>query len=177
MDGASEILTANVSGTSISTSYLAGVLTLTGSDTVQNYEQVLRTITYQNNSDTPNTVARIISVTVSDGTFTSNAATSTLNVVATNDAPVLSTNQGIAVAEGSINTVIGNSRLQVSDVDNTATQLVYTLSAIPSNGTVKLWIQCGHRHFEFNRILRGRSGHTGDTLLPASSGDTTSVDY
>ena len=43
-----EVLAADTSGTSISASYAGSVLSLTGSDSVANYQQVLRTITYDN---------------------------------------------------------------------------------------------------------------------------------
>ena len=56
LDGASEVLSADTTGTSISASYDSGtgVLTLSGADTATNYQQVLRTVTYDNSSDNPN---------------------------------------------------------------------------------------------------------------------------
>ena len=53
MDGVDEILAADVTGTGISITTNPGMLTLTGVDTVANYEKVLRTITYDNLSDAP----------------------------------------------------------------------------------------------------------------------------
>ncbi len=67
-----------------------GVLTLTGSDTLANYEAALESIRYNNSSDTPNTGNRTISWTVSDGTKTSNTGNSTITVAAVNDAPLVS---------------------------------------------------------------------------------------
>ena len=53
--------------------YAAGTLTLTGSDTVANYQAALRTVTY-NDTNVRNTTAttRTVSITVNDGTSSSN---------------------------------------------------------------------------------------------------------
>jgi len=52
LDGAAESLSANTGGTSIAAAYDpgTGVLSLNGVDTVANYQQVLRTIAYENTS-------------------------------------------------------------------------------------------------------------------------------
>ena len=59
LDGFNEVLSANTGGTSITATYSAGsgVLTLNGADTVANYQQVLRTVRYENLSDAPSTPA------------------------------------------------------------------------------------------------------------------------
>ncbi len=87
LDGTLEVLDADVTGTSITTNYdsATGALTLTGSDSVANYQQVLRTITYNNSSDTPDTTDRIIEFIVSDGTSSSAVATTTLTMFSAND--------------------------------------------------------------------------------------------
>ena len=66
-----------------------GTLTLTGSDTLANYEAALRTITYQNASDDPSESTRTVSFTVNDGSLDGNTLTRDIVVTATNDAPVL----------------------------------------------------------------------------------------
>ena len=90
LDEAAESLSANVSGTSITASYdsSTGTLTLSGTDTLANYQQVLRTISYTNSSDNPDTSSRLITVAASDGTGQSSVATTTISVTAVNDAPV-----------------------------------------------------------------------------------------
>ncbi|MGC1174446.1 tandem-95 repeat protein [Polaromonas sp.] len=65
------------------------ILTLSGSAPVASYAAALRAITYVNSSESPNTTPRSITVSVSDGTFSSAVATTTVNVVSVNDAPVL----------------------------------------------------------------------------------------
>jgi|GEM_PF-610308 len=83
-DGAAETLSADTTGTNI-TAYnsATGTLTLLGTDTVANYQQVLGSITYNNTAATPNTTDRIIEFVVDDGASHSNAsqvATTTVTV-------------------------------------------------------------------------------------------------
>jgi VCBS repeat-containing protein len=95
LDGAAEALAANPSGTVISASYnpLSSVLTLTGPDTVAHFQQVLRTVTYRNTSQNPDTTTRSIAFVVTDGSVTppgplsSAVATSAVPLVAFNDPP------------------------------------------------------------------------------------------
>lgn len=74
LDAAAEQLVADTSGTGISASYdsATGTLTLNGVDTVANYQQVLRTIKYQNTVAAASLVDRTIEFTVRDtGVFNS----------------------------------------------------------------------------------------------------------
>ncbi len=82
-DGTAEKLAATVSG-GLTSSYNAatGVLTVSGTASQAVYQSVLRTLTYQNDSATPNTANRIITVAVSDGTNSSVVRTSTVSVSA-----------------------------------------------------------------------------------------------
>jgi hypothetical protein len=91
LDGATELLAATTTGTAITANYVAatGVLTLTGSDSLTNYQQVLRTLTYFNSSQNPTSTARTIQVVVNDGTNNSTSRTSTVSIVGVNDAPNL----------------------------------------------------------------------------------------
>jgi hypothetical protein len=81
-NGANESLAATTGATNITASYNAinGTLTLSGADTVAHYQTVLRTITYNNTATSPNTTTRDIAFSVSDGTHTSNTATSNVSV-------------------------------------------------------------------------------------------------
>ncbi len=127
LDGAAETLAASTSGTSISATYNSGtgVLSLTGADSVAEYQQVLRTVTYENLSDAPNTTDRTITFVVNDGTSNSATATSTVTVVAVNDAPAVDLNgagSGIDFAatfnEGVGAIAIIDATLTASDTDN-----------------------------------------------------------
>src|SRR4029079_18384179 len=66
-DTGNEILSTDVTGTSITASYVTvpgapgtGTLTLTGPDTLANFETVLRKVKYLNTSNAPNTTPRVI---------------------------------------------------------------------------------------------------------------------
>ena len=70
-----------------------GVMTLTSassSATVAQWQTAMRAVNYSNTSDAPTTIARTVSYVINDGTANSTALTSTINVTAVNDAPVLS---------------------------------------------------------------------------------------
>jgi hypothetical protein len=95
-DGMAESLTAQVSGTPITASYNAGILSLLGSASVAQYQQVLRSITYNNTSNNPNLTARQVTVRVNDGLSNSAIATSTVQVVAVNDAPFFTNDATLA---------------------------------------------------------------------------------
>ncbi|MFN6453531.1 MAG: beta strand repeat-containing protein [Nostoc sp. EfeVER01] len=94
-----------------------GVLTLTGSSTVANYQAALRSITYTNNSDNPSLTPRTISFIVNDGAANSTAITRDINITPVNDAPVATaTNSALAYTENA--TTVIDSGITVSDVDS-----------------------------------------------------------
>ncbi|MBV5302781.1 MAG: VCBS domain-containing protein, partial [Chlorobium sp.] len=99
MTTGNQISDTNITVTSFNST--TGVLTLTGTDTKEHYEAVLRAVTYVNTSDNPNAnngtdpLPRTITFSVIDansygvGAATSVAATRTVNVTADNDAPAI----------------------------------------------------------------------------------------
>ena len=98
-----------------------GLLTLSGSATLANYQTALRSVTYQNtDTDNPSTSQRTVTFTVNDGDVNSNTQTRTIDVVAVNDAPVLASAETSALSftEGGSATAI-TSALTVSDSDDT----------------------------------------------------------
>jgi hypothetical protein len=95
-----------------------GTLTLTGTDTVANYQAALRTVTYFNNSDNPTTSARTVVWIATDGVTPSTSKTSTITVAAVNDAPVVTASGTLTYTENAAATVI-NSTLTVTDADST----------------------------------------------------------
>ncbi|MGB7989486.1 MAG: DUF4347 domain-containing protein, partial [Candidatus Methylophosphatis roskildensis] len=118
----------------------AGILTLTGTTTVANYQTALRSVSYANTSDDPGVLARTISVVVSDGGLPSLAATRDIAVSAVNDPPVVFAPAAIAVIEDLPSPIAG---IVLYDVDAgggsvTATFTVSsgTLSAISGGGVV-----------------------------------------
>ncbi len=146
-DGTAELLAANTTGTSITANYNSstGVLTLSGSDTVASYQQVLRTVTYNNISESPSTVARLITVQADDSFVSSNVATATINVVSVNDAPVLDSTGDMVlstITEDAVNNsgntiasiISSASGDRVTDVDAGALEGIALTSVYSGNG-------------------------------------------
>ena len=82
LDGLSESLSADTAGTGITAVYNSGTgeLSLTGTTSVANYQQVLRSITYDNAAGTPSGTSRTIDFVADDGTNLSNSATTTVMI-------------------------------------------------------------------------------------------------
>jgi FecR protein len=84
---AGDTLSANTAGTSITASYdpTSGILTLSGTDTLAHYAQVLDSVTYASTATDPTNggadTSRTVSWHVGDGVSPSNVATSTVSVV------------------------------------------------------------------------------------------------
>ena len=165
MNGASEVLAANTAGTSITANYDSGtgILTLQGADTVANYQQVLRTVTYNNTSQNPNTTARVIEFTANDGAMASNLATTTLSITAVNDAPVNTVPGAQSVNE---DTPLSISGITVGDVDGN----LQTVGLSVANGVLNVTLQGaasisgrGQRHcrLDLERQPGGHQRHLG----------------
>ena len=90
-------------------------------------------ITYQGAAN--NTTSRTLTITLSDGMLSS-SETATISFTAVNDAPVITANTGLTVLEGDSG-AIGAAELAVTDVDNTAGQMVFTLVTAPAHGALK----------------------------------------
>lgn len=82
-DAGEEVLAADTTGTNITASYNAvtGVLLLSGVDTVDNYQSVLRSLTYENSATNPQDGTRTVSLTVEDSYGVGDSATVTLSSV------------------------------------------------------------------------------------------------
>ncbi len=106
-----------------------GVLTLSGTASVANYQTALRSITYANSSDSP-TGSRTISFTVDDGTTTSALATRSIAISATNDAPTAVADSATAVEAGGASNgnagtnPTGNVLTNDTDVDSGDTKTI-----------------------------------------------------
>ena len=147
-----DLLAATTAGTSISAAYNAAtyVLTLSGVDSIANYNAVLQSVTFSNPSnDAPTSggaTTRTISWQATDnnadsaanGVQASNAVTSTINITAVSDAPA-GTNNTVTTNEDQAYT------FKVADfgfsdpLDNPADTLKSVLiTTLPVNGTLKL---------------------------------------
>ena len=135
----SEDLLAFTNQLGISGSYDAGtgILSLTGIASLTDYQTALRTVTYENTSENPNTANRSISFMVNDGT-SSGSATRLVSVTAVNDSPTIAANSGLTVDEGVVGTVITSLMLNEGDVDDAGVGLTYTITSAPINGTLRV---------------------------------------
>ena len=112
----------------IAASYNAstGELSLTSAGataTLAQWQAALRSVTYTNSSDTPNTSNRTISFVVNDGASDGNTTTKTVSVASVNDTPIATTSGGTtAFTEGNTvasTPVVIDSGITISDVDST----------------------------------------------------------
>src|SRR5439155_1082691 len=74
----------------------AGVLTLTGSDTVANYQAALRSVAYRNPADAPAAGDRIVTFVASDGQLSGAPAAVTVSLITVNDPPAANDNPTVA---------------------------------------------------------------------------------
>ncbi len=152
-NGASELLAATTTGTPIVASYNSGtgVLTLSGSATLAQYQQVLRTVTYNNTSQNPDTADRALTVVLTDAYGQTASATSAISVTAVNNAPTVSTTGTALGYTENAGAVVVDGGVTVADVDNTqltgaTVQLTTnyvngqdTLSFTDQNGITGVW--------------------------------------
>ncbi|WP_434607509.1 retention module-containing protein [Pseudomonas sp. R1-7] len=127
----------SVNGISINANSTDGkvVLTLTGNATLADYMQQIKNISFINNSEDPSTVPRVITVTVTDGTSYSNTATTTVNVVGVNDAPVAT--GGAVTGTEDTSLVLGWSTFGISDVDSAAASQGVKITGLPGDGKLQ----------------------------------------
>jgi hypothetical protein len=117
--GEDELLFTDQNGIAGSYDASTGVLTLTGSASVADYQAALRSVRYRNlDTARPSTATRTVSFSVGDGALTSNAVDSTVTIAAVDDRPVLTAGGGTpSFTEGDGPTVV-DPEIAVADVDD-----------------------------------------------------------
>ena len=125
-----DVLAAGSLPSGISATVSGNTVTLAGSASLASYQTAISAITFSNTAENPSTTARTITVTVTDGTSSSSAAT-TVNVVAVNDAPVNTVPAAQITAEDNSRAITG---LSISDVDAGTGSMTVTLGV--TNGTL-----------------------------------------
>ncbi|QUE88500.1 immunoglobulin-like domain-containing protein [Pseudomonas sp. SCA2728.1_7] len=136
-DGDALNLGNSVNGITINANSTNGTVTLTlsGNATLADYMQAIKNISFTNSSENPSTVPRIITVTVTDGGNYSNTATTTVNVVAVNDAPVAAPSNVTGTEDTPL--VLGWSTFGVTDVDSPASSLGIKITQLPGEGKLQ----------------------------------------
>ncbi len=95
-----------------------GVLTLSGTATIAQYQAALRSVTYLNSSDNPSAAPREVSFVVNDGVDGSAGLGLSVNLTAVNDAPMITSNGGAAVATVTVDEAqTGATTVTSTDVD------------------------------------------------------------
>ncbi|MBK5509580.1 immunoglobulin-like domain-containing protein [Pseudomonas sp. TH15] len=136
-DGDALNLGNSVNGITINANSTNGTVTLTlsGNATLADYMQQIKNISFTNSSHDPSTVPRIITVTVTDGGNYSNVATTTVNVVAVNDAPTAAPVNVTGTEDTPL--ILGWSTFGVSDVDSPAASLGVKITGLPGDGKLQ----------------------------------------
>ncbi|MEM7067356.1 MAG: choice-of-anchor C family protein [Pseudomonadota bacterium] len=125
--------TATITGSFVAAT---GTLTLTGTDTVANYQAAIRSVTYNNTSASPNESQRTVEVIVNDGTTNSSASVTLINVESVSGAPA-GTDKTITINEdaGHIFALADFGFTDPSDnPDDTFTGV--RITTLPANGTL-----------------------------------------
>jgi VCBS repeat-containing protein len=113
-----------------------GTLSLTGSATIAQYEAAIRSITFENTSDTPNTTLREFRFTASDGDADAVGVSRNIQISTVNDAPVNTVPGAQSATEDTTKTLSGGSAPSVADVDAGGDDVKVTVSAL--HGTITL---------------------------------------
>ena len=106
-----------------------GVLSLTGTASIVEYEAALRSVTYENSSDDPSTAMRTISYKVKDGTSDSNSVTRDIVVIAVNDAPQAD-DKSVSVDEDS------DVVITLTGSDFEGDSFTFAEASMPANGSL-----------------------------------------
>ena len=139
----SEELTVDTTDTQITSLFdtATGTLTLTGADTIANYERVLRSLAYSNKSDTPTAGERSIDISVNDGFESSAQLSIVVRVQGPNQAPSLSVNDQTLLAGSPLN-------IGLNGVDVDGDDLTYTVTT--SSAAVEAEIRSGNRSWRLD---------------------------
>ncbi|MBO9557250.1 MAG: hypothetical protein J7515_01520 [Caulobacter sp.] len=144
--GASKQISGTIAGTSITLSWNAATetLTLSGYDTIANYQAALAGLVYWATGDNPTNyganTTRTLTWTINDGTpgvapGSVNSSVSTVNIAAVNDAPV---NSASVTASGNEDSDIAVTGLQISDVDANPASATMTVALSVTHGVLTL---------------------------------------
>lgn len=127
-NGQDSLSFANQNGITGSWSSATGILTLTGTTSVANYETALRSITYSNLSEDPNELDRTIQFIVSDGALNSSPVTRDITVEAVNDDPsAIGIPATVTITEDTTG-FVDLSGVTVDDADIRSNDLTVTLA-------------------------------------------------
>ena len=159
-DAGLEMVTVDTGVTGIVANFdeFTGVLQLTGSRSVADYQQVLRTLSYYNGANVPTGSSRTVEVSVNDGFDESPVAVSTVSF-----APEIYIDDA-ELAEGDY----GTSNFAFSVSLSTASDLPVTVGYSFIDGTA----QAGNDYLNFGGQITFQPGQVQETIVVAVRGDT-----
>ncbi len=156
-----EMVGVDTGGTGITADFdeFSGVLSLTGSDTVANYEQVLSTLSYYNGAHVPTGASRTVEVSANDGFKESPVAVSVVSF-----APELRV-EDAELAEGDHGTTSFVFAINLSTPSNLPVSVSYSFI----DGTAR----AGSDYLNFGGQVTFQPGETEQNVFVAVNGDTT----
>lgn len=143
-----QLIFADQNGITGSYDVSTGILQLSGTSSLLNYQNALRSVAYQNTSANRTPGTKKISVQVNDGQTPSNLAS--LDIAVSNDAPAISSTLGATFYLGN-NLTINNSIVIVDSDNGTMQSAVVTISS-------------GYRISEDQLLFNNQNGITGTFL-------------
>ena len=130
--GAQDVLALGGVHPGITAIQIGDTLTLSGTASTAAYQAALRDVTYANSSDSPSTLLRTVTFTVTDDTALTGSDTKSLQVTAVDDNPV-AVNDSTTVGEDSGATLIF---VLTNDTDVDGGPIAVSSVTQPANGTV-----------------------------------------
>jgi VCBS repeat-containing protein len=120
---------SNQNGITGSYNAVTGVLTLSGTASVANYQEALRSVTYFNASESPSGDTRTISFQVDDGALLSNIATSSVAVTPVDDGHSIIANSQVNYSTSNSPEVAFISGFSFQDADSGSNTVTVTINS------------------------------------------------
>ena len=159
-------------------------VTLTGAETIANYQAAIQAIEFENTSDNPGVVDRVVEVTVNGGFMDSNVAITTINVVAVDDAVNANADNIITNISGTTSIVVPKWALLLNDVDPdspisiTAVSNANSLNGLAHNATSVSFTDpaAGGAGGSFSYTATGAPGNTDTANVSVARDATGTID-
>src|SRR5690606_13387148 len=114
------------------------VITLSGAASAAQYADAIERITFENTTDSPSTVMRLVAVKVSDGNGDSNTAIATIDVTAVNDAPAGTDNTVTVNEDASRSFAAADFGFSDVDAGDTLSAVRIDTLTLPAGATLEL---------------------------------------
>src|SRR5690606_17379186 len=114
------------------------VITLSGAASAAQYADAIERITFENTTDSPSTVTRLVAVKVSDGNGDSNTAIATIDVTAVNDAPAGTDNTVTVNEDASRSFAAADFGFSDVDAGDTLSAVRIDTLTLPAGATLEL---------------------------------------